>query len=282
LARKRQYAKVYTDTYDDEWFVRLPGSKRGMYLQMIVLAKKQGSGGVIFSHSVRDFASKLANHHTTVANFVSELATQGKVLIQKGPEEGYTVTLLNYHKHQSDTPDFTKRKVAKSASKLAKITPENRNSNIEQEQGEQKTPAPIIPDVEISDEDPANLKAFDAWKKDGGFVFIRKTLRDLFVTIYKGTDEDYLRGAHVEFVRTEIGKMRAWLRANEEAWYDNWRGFVQRWLNGAVNDLKKKSARYTPISVEKEKTHYRRKPDDTFGAAKEIVEKTSNELKEEK
>lgn len=99
------YPKIWTATLHDPWFQSLTCLQRGLYLQMILLARKchtEGQKpGLISATSMRDFGRIFAiERHTLVTAWV-KFTQDGKInVVEKSPKK-IVVELVNYVKWQS-------------------------------------------------------------------------------------------------------------------------------------------------------------------------------------
>ncbi|MFA5307414.1 MAG: hypothetical protein WC365_08255 [Candidatus Babeliales bacterium] len=104
------YAKIWTDIFDDEWFVALSGLQRGFWLQLIVLAKRSGDTGVICVRSYSHLALVCGMDDSSTAKNGRFFASQERLRI-KEEKHCISIEICNYHKWQQlDAKEHLKNK----------------------------------------------------------------------------------------------------------------------------------------------------------------------------
>ena len=73
------YAKIWTDIYNDEWFIKLSCNGRGLWLQMIVYCKHNGDNGEIFLKNTSFCAQLFGIDRATLMQLLRKFADCGRI-----------------------------------------------------------------------------------------------------------------------------------------------------------------------------------------------------------
>ena len=95
------YAKIWTTIFNDEWFVGLPLTGRGLWLQMIIWAKMSGDTGIITFKSMRGMGSQCGCDGGTVRKFLRFFSSSGKIKCRKIGSTQLQIEIVNYQFWQS-------------------------------------------------------------------------------------------------------------------------------------------------------------------------------------
>lgn len=122
------YAKIWTSIFNDEWFLGLSLSGRGLWLQLLVWAKMVGDSGLIACRNHASLSTVCGCERDTFAKFLRIFNKDGKVVIHEGDGRGFTIEIVNYHYWQGlrSGKEFLNvpKNPRKSAGKTAKPTPQ--------------------------------------------------------------------------------------------------------------------------------------------------------------
>lgn len=94
------YAKVWTDIFNDPWFVGLSGLQRGVWLQLIVMAKHRGDSGTVCSRGVSTLSTELSLGRSTVSKILSLFTASSRINIKNNDNGSIEIKLLNYEHWQ--------------------------------------------------------------------------------------------------------------------------------------------------------------------------------------
>jgi uncharacterized phage protein (TIGR02220 family) len=90
------YAKIWTATLHDEWFLGLSLTERGLFLQLIILAKESGDFGSIFARNFTSLGSILGCDGRTCSKILAKFLADKKVIFQENVNGTVKITLLKY------------------------------------------------------------------------------------------------------------------------------------------------------------------------------------------
>lgn len=93
------YAKFYTSMLNDEWFVSLSCNARGLWMQLILIAKQVGDTGVISMRSYSAMAAMCGCDDSSAAKYLRNFAEAQKVRIMSS-EKSLTIEIVNYSYYQ--------------------------------------------------------------------------------------------------------------------------------------------------------------------------------------
>lgn len=94
------YAKFYTSMLNDEWFVSLSCNARGLWMQLILIAKQVGDTGVVSMRSYSAMAAMCGCDDSSVAKYLRNFAEAQKITIVKTGEKSLTIEIVNYAYYQ--------------------------------------------------------------------------------------------------------------------------------------------------------------------------------------
>ncbi len=142
------YAKMWTDCYDDKWFIKLSVIGRSIFMQLIVLAKLHGDTGRLTYRSWNGLADILGADRATTAKNLRLFAEQKRVrLIEE--EKSISITIVNYVKWQElDAKNHVAGR-RKTVEKSTENLPLPEQNTTEQNTTEQAVPPDPIPYQEI-------------------------------------------------------------------------------------------------------------------------------------
>jgi len=93
------YAKMWTDQWEDEWWVSLKCIERGLYDQMITWAKKSGDTGRILFRNYMDFSNTFGIDYKTGVKIIGKFQEKSKIKIERG-QGVLIIDICNYIKNQ--------------------------------------------------------------------------------------------------------------------------------------------------------------------------------------
>lgn len=93
------YAKMWTDQWEDEWWVSLKCIERGLYSQMITWAKKSGDTGRILFRNFQDFSNTFGIDYKTGVKIIGKFQEKSKITIERG-QNFLIIEICNYIKNQ--------------------------------------------------------------------------------------------------------------------------------------------------------------------------------------
>jgi hypothetical protein len=104
------YAKIWTDCFQDDWFVSMNSHGRGLWLQLIVWAKLQGDTGTICFRSWGAAAMAWGCDDQIAAKYVAFFASTQKCELIK-TKNCITIKILNYQYYQEvDAKEHIKKR----------------------------------------------------------------------------------------------------------------------------------------------------------------------------
>jgi len=90
------YAKIWTDIFDDDWFLSLNCNHRGFWLQLIIAAKMLGDCGKIVCKSAAFLSHICGLDYRTTVSILEKFKMQGKLIVEKSEFGSMVVTIPNY------------------------------------------------------------------------------------------------------------------------------------------------------------------------------------------
>lgn len=97
------YAKVWTDIFNDEWFVGLTGLQRSIWLQLIVLCKQRGDTGHVVVASWSALGHELGIDRGTLRRFCTDSSHSEKIITDQSNPKNIRITLPEYEHWQGVT-----------------------------------------------------------------------------------------------------------------------------------------------------------------------------------
>jgi hypothetical protein len=95
------YPKIWsTKLMCDSWFVGLSGLERGVWLQLIILAKMCGDSGEFSFRSYRHLGESMGLNHVSLHKIVSKFTSHGKISVDQLPGGSIRINLLKYRYYQ--------------------------------------------------------------------------------------------------------------------------------------------------------------------------------------
>jgi len=94
------YVKIWTCIHQDEWFLGLSLIERGMWYELLVLAKQVGDTGNIFVAKMRELSEKVGADVRTCNKIVAKMHGDGKIVLKKLPNSVIHIQIVNYLKWQ--------------------------------------------------------------------------------------------------------------------------------------------------------------------------------------
>lgn len=202
------YAKVWTKVQHGKWFQTLTCNQRGVWLQLIILAKDRGRSGGIFYKSCSGLAHDLGIDRSTLGRTLRKFQQAMNIDLDWKKNGELSIHIRNFKFYQEiATPKNPDRPVEKSTKK--------------------KSYNKIRLDKTRLDKSRATpIERFEKWIPKNQHI-ISALAQDL-----------KLSETVVEF---EIGKMKAWVRGDPVKGNKKlWGKFVSNWLKREVQKLKEK------------------------------------------
>ena len=95
-----QFAKIWTTIFDDEWFLSLSGNQRSIFLQLIILAKRNSDTGTVRTRSVQSLSDECSVSRQTMTRMLAKMQAKWAGSVHR-VDNGITVIALpNYKKYQ--------------------------------------------------------------------------------------------------------------------------------------------------------------------------------------
>jgi len=94
------YPKIWTSLLSEEWFAPLSLNAKGLYLWLILEAKRQGDTGRIISTGCASLAQQVVADRSTVANILRKFQQMGKIKLDESKTRLLIIELCNYRKYQ--------------------------------------------------------------------------------------------------------------------------------------------------------------------------------------
>lgn len=124
------YAKMWTDQWEDEWWVSLKCIERGLYAQMITWAKKSGDTGRILFRNFQDFSMTFGIDFKTSVKIIGKFQEKSKITVCK--DNGVLIIeILNYVKNQQLKKATDKKEIGKIPEKSTLNKDKIREDNTE-------------------------------------------------------------------------------------------------------------------------------------------------------
>ena len=122
------YAKIWTSIFNDSWFLSLNCQQRGLWLQIIVMAKSQGDVGRFFNRSCTAFAQTMGGDRSVVANSLRKFQLDGRlnIVLEKG--KPLEIEILNYSYWQGLKNDKDWRNNPKPVDDISTYNSNNNNN----------------------------------------------------------------------------------------------------------------------------------------------------------
>lgn len=95
-----KYAKVWTSILYDQWFVGLTCIERGIWLQLIVIAKQFGDTSRIFQRNFPALASMLGTDRKTLGRVAGKFHDDGKIILAVDKSGAIDITIPKYEYYQ--------------------------------------------------------------------------------------------------------------------------------------------------------------------------------------
>lgn len=158
------YAKFWTSMLNDDWFVSLSCNARGLWMQLILIAKQVGDTGVVSLRSYSALAVMCGCDDSSAAKYLRLFAEVGKISVVKTGEKSLTIEIVNYAYYQrgevvNDLKSGEKsprvRKVTKGQSGEKSPLNQTRQNRTEQNTVVLPTCVGTTPVVSISSASPA-------------------------------------------------------------------------------------------------------------------------------
>lgn len=111
------YAKLWTDIFNDEWFVSLTGIQRSIWLQLIIYVKWAGDNSRIFVRTMQQLGEIFGCDGRSVRKSVALFDKDGKINLRES-KKGIEIIMLNYEYWQRDRKIGQETKKGKSAAKV--------------------------------------------------------------------------------------------------------------------------------------------------------------------
>lgn len=202
------YAKVWTKVQHGKWFQTLSCNQRGVWFQLIILAKDRGRSGGIFYKSCSGLAHDLGIDRSTLGRTLRKFQQAMRIDLDWKKNGELSIHIRNFKFYQEiATPKNPDRPVEKSTKKK----PYNK-IRLDKTRLDKSRATPI--------------ERFEKWIPKNRHI-IRALALDL-----------KLPESLVEF---EFGKMKAWVRGNPVKGNKKmWGRFVSNWLNKLAQELKEK------------------------------------------
>lgn len=99
----RGYAKIWTDCFNDPWFLSLSALQRGIWLQLIIYAKMVGDTGVVSGRSISSLAVLSGCDDSSMAKNLRKFAIDERITLKeqhRGRSIMVTIEILNYEYYQ--------------------------------------------------------------------------------------------------------------------------------------------------------------------------------------
>lgn len=130
------YAKIWTTIFNDSWFLSLNCQQRGLWLQLIVLAKMQGDTGHILFNSRSSLAHQLFIDRAVLVRSLTKYQQDGRLYINSREGNVIEIIICKYSYWQGLKDDKQWRinqQPTDDISSLNKNNNKNKNSNIEKD-----------------------------------------------------------------------------------------------------------------------------------------------------
>ena len=117
------YVKIWTDIRNDEWFIGLKLNERGLWYELLVIAKMRGDSGRFSMRNPTALAQEVGGDRSSVDRILMAFHTSGKIILTKSSTGQIEITIPNYIYWQDLTKDGIKAKVVENRRKTTGKTP---------------------------------------------------------------------------------------------------------------------------------------------------------------
>lgn len=126
---RSSYPKIWTDVYNDSWFLGLSATRRSIWLQLIIWAKLHGDTGIISGRSWGALGSAWGCDGKTCGKILRKFRDDGKILLDELDNNVKVITIVNYKHYQQDKraneADINIEKSKEKAGKIPLLTEYN-------------------------------------------------------------------------------------------------------------------------------------------------------------
>lgn len=131
------YPKIWTTLLSEDWFVPLSLNAKGLYLWLIIEAKRQGDTGAVMLTGWSSLAEQVQANRQTVADIVRKFHHIGKVLIVEKRARVLHLQIANYDKYQT-LKTYSPRRVSQKLVSKNRQQPITRPNNLKTGQPKEK------------------------------------------------------------------------------------------------------------------------------------------------
>lgn len=220
--------------YSDPWFLGLPLTARGFFLQMIVLAKLQDNGGgVIRERGWVGWGSATGSEGKTARKMLGKFQAEKKIVLTEHSNGVIEAELINYEYWQEvkDIKQALKsgKKSGKSQEKVKKI-PSQQNRAVQSSTEYKEKEELFVPqdnsETKLSSETIYSQLIFPIKGGEKKIWELPDDLFDEWEKLYPGMD-----------IESQLKKALAWVRTNptREKTAKGMPKFLLAWLNRAQN-----------------------------------------------
>lgn len=93
------YAKIWCSIMNDSWFRGLSGNERSVWLQLIIIAKRDGDTGNIYRSKLLDISTEIGLDKRTTRKIIEKFNLDGKIKIIEDTKT-FHIQIVNYAHHQ--------------------------------------------------------------------------------------------------------------------------------------------------------------------------------------
>ncbi len=210
------YAKIWTDIFNDAWFLSLSLTERGFWLQLIVYAKLVGDSGVVRGRSWAALGSVWGCDGKTCRKILGNFLDSGKV-VRNNPDCEFEFEILNYKYWQGLTKIQVNPNARPIKENSKKIPSQPDQSRSEQIRSEQNIREDMSPDK-------------------SGSPRLQKFYQAVIQIDYSKYKDLGLSKSDYDF---EIKKMAGWIETNpRKGNKSNYARFIHNWLIRRIEDGK--------------------------------------------
>ncbi len=212
------YAKIWTDIRNDEWFMSLNCTERGVWMQLIVIAKEQNDTGKVVFRGMHGLSTALACDVRTARKIAAKMHEACKIVLIE-EKNCVTIEVCNYHKWQLlDAKEHINNRtnMRQKCGKNPPLPDQSRPEQTRAGRTGENSPAPPTPKPDLFEKRKAA---------------IRKAWADLKLDTPEGRLECD-PGSEVDFDR-ELLKLLTWAKGHNRK---DWKATIVNWINRSLDN----------------------------------------------
>jgi hypothetical protein len=94
------YVKIWTDIWNDDWFISLSAIERSVFLQMVIFAKQMGDTGTIFVKNATTLCKLFNVSRTSLRRIMTKFGTKNAIVWSQTENDNLQIKITNYKYYQ--------------------------------------------------------------------------------------------------------------------------------------------------------------------------------------